>query len=290
MSRPRVVCEVLSMRRSGFLVLALLGWAAPAAADPMPTAYNLHYQAISLGFAIMQMDVSVRIFPSTYDIAVSYHTTGLARFLYPGQESEQVSGVWEGDRAAPRQYLASGEWRGRPRRADIVYRSGQPEILELLPPDTNEREPVPRALQRGTEDTLSALVQLLGHVERNGSCNTTARIFDGRRLSEIDASTMGLESVGRGPRAVFGGTALRCDFVGRMLAGFVLNRPHTTPGRAHYGSAWFAPLQPGGPALPVRISFGTDWFGNVTMVLTAATPREPTLAQASSSRGTGLPQ
>ena len=278
------------MRRSGFLVLALLGWAAPAAAEPPPIAYNLHYQAISLGFSIMQMDVSVRILPSTYEIALSYHTAGLAGFLYPGRQSEQVSGVWEGDHAAPQRYLASGEWRSRPRRADIVYRGGQPDILELLPPDTDEREPVPRALQRGTEDTLSALLQLLDHVERNGSCNTAARIFDGRRLSEIDASTMGLESVGRGPGGTFAGTALRCDFVGRMLAGFVLDRPHTTPGRAHHGSAWFAPLRPGGPTLPVRISFGTDWFGDVTMVLTGATPYEPTVAQASSSRGTGLSQ
>lgn len=279
------------MRRSTLLVLALLGWAAPAAADPMPIAYDLHYQAVSLGFVIMQMDASVRISPRTYDIAVSYHTAGFAGFLYPGQQSERVSGVWEGDRAAPRQYLASGEWRGRPRRADIVYRGDQPEILELLPPNTNEREPVPRALQRGTEDTLSALVQLLGHVERNDSCNTGARIFDGRRLSEIDASTMGLESVGGGLGAIFAGTALRCDFIGRMLAGFVLDRPHTMPGRAHRGSAWFAPLRPGGPALPVRISFETDWFGDVTMVLTAATPQEPTLAQAtSSSRRTGLAQ
>jgi len=271
------------MRRSGFLLLALLGWAAPTAADPMPIAYNLHYQAVSLGLTIMQMDVSVRIFPGTYDVALSYHTTGLARLLYAGWQTEEVSGVWEDDLAAPSQYLASGEWRGRLRRADIVYRGGQPDIRELLPPNTGEREPVPRALQRGTEDTLSALAQLLRRVERRGSCNTAARVFDGRRLSEIDATTVGPEQLGRGGGSIFAGTALRCDFVGRMLAGFVLGRSHMTPGRAHRGSAWFAPLQPGGPALPVRMSFGTDWFGNVAMVLTAATPQEPTVAQASSS-------
>ena len=271
------------MRRSTFLVLALLGWVAPAAAEPKPIAYNLHYQAVSLGFVVMQMDASVRISARTYDVAVSYHTAGFAGFLYPGRQSEQVSGVWEGDRAAPERYVASGEWRGRPRRADIVYRSGQPDILELLPSNTDERAPVPPALQRDSEDTLSALAQLLGHVQRRGSCDTAARVFDGRRLSEIDASTRGLELLGRGPGAIFAGTALRCDFVGRMLAGFVLDRPHTTLGRPHHGSAWFAPLQPGGPALPVRISFATDWFGDVMMVLTAATPQAPDVVEAVSS-------
>jgi hypothetical protein len=76
-----------------------------------------------------------------------------------------------------------------------------------------------------------------------------------------------------------------------MLAGFVLDRPHATPGRPRHGSAWFARVQPDGPVLPVRISFETDWFGDVTMVLTAATPQEPHVAEtASSSRRTALPQ
>lgn len=291
MSRLCAVCEVVGMRCPILLVLTVLGWAAPAAADSPPVAYNLHYQALSLGFAIMQMDASIRISPSTYEIALNYHTAGFAGFLYPGHQSDQVSGVWEGDRAAPQRYLGSGEWRGRPRRADIVYRGGQPEILELLPANIGEREPISPALQHNTEDTLSALVQLLGRVERNGSCNTAARVFDGRRLSEIEASTRGLESLGRGAGSIFAGTALRCDFIGRMVAGFVLDRPHATPGRPRYGSAWFAPLQPGGPVLPVRVSFETDWFGDVTMVLTAATPQEPNVAQTiSSSRTTRLPQ
>ena len=271
------------MRRPTLLILAVLGCATPAAAHPVPVAYNLHYQVLSLGFTIVQMDVSVRIFPRTYDVALNYHTTGLAGFLHPGRESDQVTGVWEGDRAAPERYLASGEWHGRPRRLDIAYRDEQPEILELAPPDTDEREPVPPALQRGTEDTLSALAQLLRNIELSGSCNTAARVFDGRRLSEIDASTVGVESLRRSPGAIFAGTALRCDFVGRMLAGFVLDRPHMTPGRARHGSAWFASLQPGGPVLPVRLQFGTDWFGEVTIVLTGATPRAPGVVEAVSS-------
>ncbi len=268
------------MGRQAFLVLALLGCATPAAADPPPIAYNLRYEAFSLGLAIMQMEVSIRISARTYDVGLSYHTIGLAGFLYRGRESDQVSGVWEGDRAAPQRYLASGQWRGRPRRLDIIYRDGQPGILELLPPIVEERELVPPAEQRNTEDTLSALAQLLRQVERNGSCNTSARVFDGRRLSEIDASTVGLQTLGRAAGAIFAGTALRCDFVGRMIAGFLLDRPHSTLRR---GSGWFASLQPGAPALPVRMSFETDWFGAVTMVLTAATPQAPDLAQATAA-------
>jgi hypothetical protein len=271
------------MRCPTFLALAILGWAAPAAADPAPVAYNLRYEAFSLGFAIMQMDVAVRIFPSSYSVAVNYRTVGLAHFLYPGQQHDQVSGTWVDDRASPQSFSGQGEWRGQPRRIEIAYRQGQPQVLALSPPDVGVREPVPVYLQRNTEDTLSALAQLLHHVGRTNTCNTAARVFDGRRLSEIDASSAGMQSLGRLDGAIFSGTALRCDFVGRMLAGFELNRPHPTPGRPRQGSAWFASPQPGAPMLPVRMEFGTDWFGSVTMVMTGATPQESNLEEVASS-------
>ncbi len=54
------------MRRPTLLVLAILGCATPVAADPAPIAYNLRYEAFSLGLAIMQMDVSIRISARTY--------------------------------------------------------------------------------------------------------------------------------------------------------------------------------------------------------------------------------
>jgi hypothetical protein len=270
------------MRRPTFLVLAILGCAARATADPAPIAYNLRYEAFSLGFAIMQMDVSVRIFPRTYDVTLSYHTVGLAHLLYPGQQDDHVSGTWEGDRAIPQRYSGTGEWHGRQRRIDIVYRDEQPDVLQLFPPVTDERQAVAPTLQRDTKDTLSALAQLLHRVDRDDSCDTSARVFDGRRLSEIDASTAGVQKLAQGSGARFAGTALRCNFIGRMLAGFLLDRSRAGPGRPRVGSAWFASLQPGEPALPVRVQFGTDWFGNVTMVLTGATPEVPDWAQAAS--------
>ncbi len=271
------------MGRPVFLMLAVLGWIAPAAADPPPIAYNLRYEMFSLGFAIVQMDVSIRIDPRSYDVELNYHTVGLAHLLYPGQQDERASGTWDDDGAAPQRYDGTGEWRGQPHRIDIVYHDRQPEVLQLAPPIAEERQPVPTALQRDTEDTLSAFAQLLRQVVRSGGCDTTAHIFDGKRLSEIEASTAGRQALSRGDDAIFSGPALRCDFVGRMLAGFLLDHPHSTPGHPRRGSAWFASLQPGGPVLPVRIQFGTDWFGNVTMVLTEATPQDGAVAQVRSA-------
>ncbi len=54
-----------------------------------------------------------------------------------------------------------------------------------------------------------------------------------------------------------------------MLAGFLFGH-RARDRRPLRGSAWFAPLTPGGLALPVHLRFDTDWFGEVRMNLTAA--------------------
>ena len=130
-------------------------------------------------------------------------------------------------------------------------------------------EPVAPALQIGTEDTLSAMAQLCGGWIAV-DCDTSARTFDGRRLSEIDARTVGMETVAATRRSIFAGPALRCDFEGRMLAGFLLADNRAEMQRPLHGSAWFAAIE-GSPPLPVRLQFETRWFGIVTMLLTAAT-------------------
>ncbi|HEX5328024.1 MAG TPA: DUF3108 domain-containing protein [Acetobacteraceae bacterium] len=267
------------MRHAYVVLLAMLPCTAPAAEAP---TVNLHYQAFAHGLAVVAMDVSLTLAPGGYSLTLSYHTTGLAGFLYPGREIESVSGTWNGDLASPRRYTAEGLWRGRHRRVDIVYREGRPEIVSIQPPDTEERDPVPPALRLGTEDSLSALAQLVRHVDDTGNCATAARTYDGRRLSEISASTAGVETLAPAARSMFAGTALRCDFSGRMLAGFRHDQDRRTAGRPHRGSAWFATVG-ATPALPVRMRFETRWFGDVTMLLTAVTFSTPQLAQATAT-------
>ena len=71
--------------------------------------------------------------------------------------------------------------------------------------------------------------------------------------------------------SVFSGKALRCDFEGRELAGFLLGQDDPEHRRPLHGSAWLATMVPGTAPLPVRIAFQTRWFGEATMYLTGIT-------------------
>jgi hypothetical protein len=63
---------------------------------------------------------------------------------------------------------------------------------------------------------------------------------------------------------------LRCDFEGKQLAGFRRDADQNELGKPNDGSAWFATVTPGGPPIPVRVSFTTPQFGDTTMYLTGA--------------------
>jgi hypothetical protein len=253
------------------LFLAILPCTATAAVPVI--SVGLHYEAYSHGLAILGLDVTMSLDPHGYEVRLDYRTVGLAHFLYPGEQHNSVSGVWDGERATPLHFHSSGVWRGRSNQSDIVYRNERPIVVSLIPPITNERQPVPPALQVGTEDTLSAMAQLARHVGETGSCDTGARVFDGKRLSQIDSRTIGTEGLEASHHSLVSGTALRCDFVGQMLAGFLF-RDMAAPPHPLHGTAWFASIE-GGPPVPVRLRFQTDWFGYVTMYLTAANIGEP---------------
>jgi hypothetical protein len=85
---------------------------------------------------------------------------------------------------------------------------------------------------------------------------------------EIEAHTAGEEQLAPSSRSVFQGNALRCDFSGRMLAGFKFDGDRVRDGKTMHGSAWLAAAVPGGPLLPVRMAFETRWFGDAVMYLT----------------------
>jgi hypothetical protein len=112
---------------------------------------------------------------------------------------------------------------------------------------------------------MAHLVRLIG---QTGRCESRMRLFDGRRLSDVEARTVGIETLEPTSRSTFHGPALRCDFEGRLLAGFPSDEDRTRAAQPRGGSAWFAQLSPDGPPLPVRITFETRFFGHATMYLT----------------------
>jgi hypothetical protein len=262
----------------------LLPCAAFAQALPVPTlptqpprtqsplALHASYETYAAGIHVAAVETAFSFGPWDYQMSLGYHTTGMVGFFFRGHQFDRVTGGWQGRQAVPSEFIGQGEWRGVPRLAEIGYHQGKPMIRQLVPPNVDEREPVPDALQANTIDTLSALVQLIHVVAETGRCETEVRTYDGRRAVEIDAHTVGEEVLEASSRSSFAGKALRCDFSGRMLSGFKFGDNRERDSKPMHGSAWLAPVVAGGSPLPVRLAFETRWFGDAIMYLTGIGP------------------
>ena len=255
------------------ILLITAGLFRPASAHAQPAA-ELHaaYEVYAVSVPVAALQTGFAFGPTSYRISLAFHTTGLIGALFSGHQTSTVVGRWEGDRPQPLRFTGDGVWRGQARQIVIDYQGGQPMIRSLIPPNEEEREPVPPELQANSVDTLSAVAMLMRRVAQTGRCEADARTFDGRRAVEIAARTVGPERLEPSARSTFTGQALRCDFEGTLLAGFLRDADQAAARRPQRGSAWLAPVVPGGPPVPVRISFETRWFGPATMYLTAAGP------------------
>jgi len=226
---------------------------------------HLTFAAYAAG---LNVEAALDINPRSYRIEFVSRTAGAFGLLVHGEIRTAVAGLRTPDGVAPTRSYSYGTFRGSPRRTQIDYVAGQPDIRILEPATESDRDTVAPALWRDTIDPESAMAALIYRVNATGRCETTARTFDGRRLSDLRAVTAGTENLPVDSDAAYAGPALRCDFEGRQLAGFLHDADDAELKRVQHGSAWFASLVPGGQRVPVRITFSTRFFGSATMVLT----------------------
>lgn len=261
------------MRRRCLLLPLLLLPLRPVAAQPAPGAETrVGYAAYAAGLNVLALQAAFAVGPEAYRVRLVLDTAGMFGMVVHSHSDSTANGTFSGERARPERFYSWGDTRGRRRVTQIDYPGGQPKLVQQVPPpNEEEREPVPPARTADTVDSLSAMALLIHMVASTGRCDGSVQLYDGQRLSELSAHTAGREVLEASSRSSFAGPALRCDFEGRQLAGFVRDADEAELKRVQHGSAWLAPVVPGGPVVPVRISFQTRWFGQATMYVTAPT-------------------
>lgn len=250
------------MQRIMVLAVLLLPCAATGA-EPV----RAHYAAYAAGLPIAALDADWDVQPGAYRVHLTFRTTGALALAYSGSNDSVAEGRFDAGRPQPRRFFSAGTLRGVRRVTQIDYPAGEPQIRQLVPPNDEEREPVPPGQQAGTTDSLSALALLVRQVNATGRCDGQVQTFDGRRLGELTARTGPVQTLDPTSRSSYSGPALRCDFEGRQLGGFIRDGDQAALRRPQRGTAWFAAPAPGGQQVPVRVEVQTRWAGAVTMYL-----------------------
>jgi hypothetical protein len=256
------------MIKSVLLVTSLFVTAAQAQDVGAPPPIRVTYSGYSHGFNVIDLDAVLTVSPTRYKLEVNFNLAGVLGTLFHADGKTIVNGRFVGPRAEPDDLFSSGHFHGDPRVTQISWRGGVPTIIQMQPPVETERDVVPANLQANTIDSLSAMAALIHQVALSAKCDGHDRTFDGRRLSEVAAHTVGQEVLEKTSRSAYAGPALRCDFVGKQLAGFRRDADQNELGKPNDGSAWFAQVTTAGPPIPVRITFTTPQLGDITMYLT----------------------
>lgn len=254
------------MRRPAVLALLAACAGAPSA---QAVTLDADYALSSHGFHLLDVDTRTQLTAAGYAITAHSRTVGLAGLLSRSDVTSVASGRFDGVRVQPDRYASSGRSRGANRTTELAYPAHDP-VVTALQPSEPERDPVPAAQTRGSIDTLSAIVGLSRQVAETGRCDGTALVFDGHRLSRLEARTVGTEPVPDPSGAGFAGPALRCDFSSRQLAGFLHDANRARLMKPLHGSAWLAAPLPGAPVAAVRATFESPLFGTATLTLAHA--------------------
>jgi hypothetical protein len=253
-----------------YLIALALCLPVPALAADAGTL-SAEYTGYSHGLTVLKLAGSLAMTPTGYAIHVTYHTAGMIGMLVHSDNDSQAIGTFQGTAAQPQLFVGTGHLHGTARATRIEYVNGNPVVKEISPPVELERTVVPPAQTAHTIDTLSALAMLIRQVGKEGTCDGTVTTFDGRRLASQTAHRTGEEVLPPTDRSIFAGKALRCDFDGQLLGGFVRNEDADELKKPRHGTAWLADVVPGAPPVPVKVIFENRILGHVTLYLTSVT-------------------
>ncbi len=260
------------------LCLACPGLAAEAPAETTPQL-ELGYAIYAAGLHTADLTARLTLAPDQYRVRMHFATTGLYAIFEGGHTDTVVEGRFAKGRVRPLRFESVGHWSRTLWETVLDYTDGAahlyPHVRVLAPPETDRRLPVPESLRIDRVDTVSAILLLLHRVNQGEGCVGDVGTFDGHIAAVISAHDAGRDTVPVSGRSPYAGSAVRCDFEGHAVGGFLRADDAEEANRHRHGTAWLAAPVPGAPILPIRLSFETAWIGSASMYLTAVTRLGP---------------
>ncbi len=156
------------------LVLAM---ALPARAEE--AAFDFSVAGFRVGKLVMEGDQK----GDRYDARSRVDAAGLVGMFLSFYFDGRSTGAVEGTQVVPARYDATSKSLRALRKTAIEWKGGTPVKVSVEPPRSTAPDP---AKQGGTLDPVSAGFRLLRTMPAAEVCDTTIRVFDGSRLSQIE--------------------------------------------------------------------------------------------------------
>jgi hypothetical protein len=261
-----------------FLGSALAAVPAAGRASEVPDKLRLSYNVWQGGFHAFTLRTEMNHGAERYDASFSATTDGLVGWIFP----YRVEGRSKGTLVAAEPETGTGVMNGfRPQRFESASRKGDKEkqreitylddgSLEVRHQPPRDDEPLAEPLLRDTLDPVTALFAIIGSFDEVRRCAGRLSVFDGRRRYDLKLKQLGAAQLEPSDYGIYSGPAMRCRVVLKPIAGFK-NKRKSLSRLPRKVEVWLAPLEPGGPAVPVRLEGKNPWGRMVVHLISAET-------------------
>ena len=167
------------MPKSSILIALGLVVAAALPARAEVASFDFSIAGIRIGAMTMESDAEGNSYGARSRIDTAGIVGFFADFFFDGSATGNVSGNGQ---VVPARYDATSKSPRAERTTAIDWKSGTPIKVSVEPPRSTAPDP---AAQGGTLDPVSAGFRLLRTMPAAAVCDTTVRVFDGSRLSQL---------------------------------------------------------------------------------------------------------
>ena len=205
---------MMTLRAAVLLVACLLAPVAAGAAERIDAAYELTWGGLEIG----RFEARLTVDEASYRLAYAARTTGFLGWLFPFASTGASEGSIAGPGPAPARFVVESRRRdGTSTWAVDFGPRGAVERIELASAEDEERDPVPRALQRAPDPLALAL-------GASRAAAPGARLqqvsFDGKRAVRFELACADAERVFvPGEPTLPIESALDCTLDGELIAG-----------------------------------------------------------------------
>lgn len=251
----------------------------------IPTAYaadkednqQMQYNVYAGGIHALQANLNVNMpADDPYDLRLQAKTYGILGKLAPWQGIFETAGVKMDDVYRPKEHKATTIWKDEEEVKTYTYNKDGSFKNYRLKDEKNigSVRDVDDALTQGTNDVLSATLNVMQSVALNNKCEGSTEIFDGKRRFNLIFKEKRQVDLTASRYNVYEGPALECTAEVEPIAGKWREKPRGWMSIQEQGrergtmpTVWFAQLDEGQAAVPVKVRVKTK-YGTLFMHLT----------------------
>ncbi|WP_455374194.1 DUF3108 domain-containing protein [Limibacillus halophilus] len=259
----------------GALFWSVLSLALPAAIDQAAASEGegstlLSYDVYAGGLKAMRADLAVDLGGEDYRLQLDARFQGFIAKLFSLDMTVVTEGKLSGEALRPVSYDMHSIWqKSKERRITMAFEEGSARDVEIEPEDQKPLAPHLVSLEQreGAMDPITALLWPIAELLRSGACEGETKVFDGKKLFQLELEPRGNAVIEASSYSPFSGETLVCRLHIEQIAGKMKDKSKNRV--PPFIDVYLAPLQPGGPPLPLKLE-GTNLLGRIVLHLAEA--------------------